>query len=208
MRKNRVLLLAAILAFVLTTTKAGPQATGEAVNGLLMSIAHDDAATDPDKTTHFIVTFRNVGAEDMTITPGTIYGCGTHARKTNAIEINLTDSEGIPHRHLGFLGDGPPYQAGCAGSVRSFDVVLHPGTSFSLPLDLGKYLDLSDSKEYEEATFHSGTYSLWAELTGHLIQRSDGTSSPAGTWKGTVTSNILQVRFDKEFAAPMADYPK
>lgn len=208
MRKNRAVLLATIFVFVLTTTKAGPQANGEAVNGLLMLIAHDHAATGPDKTTRFIVTFRNVGAEDMTITPGTLYGCGTHAGKTNAIEINLTDSDGIPHRHLGFLGDGPPYQAGCAGSGKSFHVVLHPGTSSSLPLDLGKYLDLSDSKEYEGATFHAGTYSLWAELTGHLIQRTDGTHSPAGTWKGTVTSNILQVRFDKEFAAPMDDYPE
>jgi hypothetical protein len=62
MPKNRILLLAAILAFVLTATKAGPQATGEAVDGLLMSIAHDDAATGTDKATRFIVTFRNVGA--------------------------------------------------------------------------------------------------------------------------------------------------
>ena len=106
-----VLLLAAIFVFVLTT-KAGPQANGEAVNGLLMLIAHDDAAAGPDKTTRFIVTFRNVGTQDMIVTPGTVYGCGTHAGKTNAIQINLTDSAGMPHRHLPFLGDGPPYAAG------------------------------------------------------------------------------------------------
>jgi hypothetical protein len=114
----------------------------------------------------------------------------------------------MPHRHLGFLGDGPPYASGCAGRLKFFDVVLHPGACFSLPLDLGKYLDLSDSKEYVDATFHAGTYSLRAELTGPLRQFTDGTPSPVGTWKGTVTSNILQVRFDKEFAAPMDDYPK
>lgn len=132
------------------------------------------------------MTFRNVGTEDMIATPGTVYGCGTHAGKTNAIQINLTDSAGIPHRHLPFLGDGPPYAPGCAGAVRFFDVALRPGASFSLPLELGKYLDLSDSKEYESARFHAGTYSLRAELTGPLRQFTDGTPLPVGTWNSHI----------------------
>jgi hypothetical protein len=94
------------------------------------------------------------------------------------------DSQGIPHTHLPFLGDGPPYRAGCAGQVIPFIVILPPGASLSIPLDLSKYLDLSDSKAYVQKHFPAGTYSLQAELTAE-----------------NVVSNILQVRFDAEFAA-------
>jgi len=73
----------------------------------------------------------------------------------------------------------------------------------SLPLDIGKYLDLSDSRKYEQARFPAGKYSLQAEL------RKTPSHSRAWTtdWVGTVSSNILEARFESEFAAPLDDYP-
>jgi hypothetical protein len=64
------------------------------------------------------------------------------------------------------MGNGPPYLAGPAcGNMTPFVAVLHPGESLALPLDIGKYLDLSDSKQYQEARFPAGKYSLQAELS-------------------------------------------
>ena len=87
-------------------------------------------------------------------------------------------------------------------------MVLHGGESLSLPLDIGKYLDCSNSKQYDLARFPAGNYSLQAELTG---EASDSLKSLAKTkkiWAGRVSSNIVQVHFSSEFAAPLDDYPK
>lgn len=188
------------------TTKATSQDLGKMVNGLRMSISHDDAATGPEKAMRLIITFRNLSTDEVTFTPGTLVDCGGRSpAKTDLIKLNLTDSEGKPHRHLPYLGNGPRYSAFCAGSqIVPFVAILEPGASLPLPLDLGKYLDLSDSKEYEEARCHAGTYSVQAELTGPLFQ----SIVPMETWTATVTSDILHVHFDKEFAAPLDNYPR
>jgi hypothetical protein len=102
------------------------------------------------------------------------------------------------------IHDGSEYQGWVAcGNMTNFVAVLHPGESLSLPLDIGKYLDLSDSRQYEQARFPAGKYSLQAEL------RKTPSHSRAWTtnWVGTISSNILEVRFESEFAAPLDDYP-
>jgi hypothetical protein len=142
----------------------------------------------------------------LNIIPGTVLGCGTRVGKTTEIRLNLTDSEGKPHRHLPFLGDGPPYSAGCGGGIKFLQLVLGPGASSSLPLDLGKYFDWSPSNNIAEAKFCAGTYLLQTELTG-LPFESKAEHHPQN-WKGTVTSNTQSVRFDTDFAAPLDDYPK
>lgn len=184
------------------TTRATLQAGGEAVNGLQMSISHDNAATDSDKGMHLTVTFRNLSTEEVTFTPGTLVDCGRSGSKISFIELNLTDPDGRPHRHLPYLGDGPPYAGSCGGQIIPFVAALGPGASMSLALDLCKYFDLSDSKKYVEARFSTGTYLVQAELTGPLFQNV----VPIETWTATVTSNISQVRFGKEFAAPLDNY--
>ena len=202
MPKTHFLFLAGILGMVLTATRVLPQdATGAAVDGLQMSIAHENASD-----MHITLRFRNTGSEELTIAPGTLYNCGHDGSRTDHVRINLVDAAGIAHRRLPYLGDGPPYAAGCGGKITLFVATLGPGESISLPLDLGKYLDLSDSKQYVSARFHAGTYSLQAELT---VSPMTGPNQrpPIKTWIGTVSSNILQVRFDSEFAAPLDNYP-
>ena len=133
-------------------------------NGLGMSIAHDETASGPAKSMQFKVTFRNLESEDLTFIPGTLIFCGVTPSKTSLVKLNLTDEHEKQHRHLPYLGDGPPYQGGCAGRIEFYVVVLRGGESLTLPLDTGKYVDLSDSKQYVGARFPAGKYSLQAEL--------------------------------------------
>jgi hypothetical protein len=208
MSKPRIHFAVAILACALMAKQVRP-APSLVVNGLQMYISHDDAAPGSDKAFDFTVTFRNTSSQEITITPGTAYNCGHEGSKTDLVKMNLTDASGVPHRHLEFLGSDPPYQGGlCAGRIDLFEVTLKPGEAITLPLELTKYLDLSDSKRYDQTDFHAGTYSLQMELTGWPMRSVDGPSAPRGFWVGTVTSNILQVHFDKEFAALVSDLPR
>jgi len=178
----------------------------ESANGLGMSIAPDDAASGPDRAMRFSVTFTNLRNEDLTFVPGTLVLCGMTPSKTSAVKLNLTDAQGKRHRHLPYLGDGPPYQAFCAGQIEFYVVILHRGESVSLPLEIGKYVDLSDSKQYDGARFPAGKYSLQAELK---VERSEIPKSMLKTtnvWVGSVTSNIVQIQFASEFLALVDDY--
>ncbi len=207
MSKMKVLLVVGIVASVIGAAGAArpiPESWGEAVNGLQMSISQDDEAAGPNKAMHFIVEFRNVGDEDFNIRPGDIRRCGPIRGETDAITLSLVDSQGTPHRRLSFLGDGPPYFAGCFGEVVPLIVPLPPGASFSIPLGLGKYLDLSDSK-YPQQRFRAGTYTLQAEMTGGPSEFR-GTPAWTGSWTGTVTSNTLEVHFDADFGNCSANH--
>jgi hypothetical protein len=207
MSNPRIHLAVAILSCVWMALQVGHPAPSAVVNGLQMSVSHDDAAPEPDKTLQVTVTFRNTSPQEIIITPGTTYNCGHEGSKTQFVKMNLTDASGVPHRHLEFLGSGPRYEGACAGRIDSFEVTLKSGEAITLPLDLAKYFDLSNSKQYDQAHFHAGTYSLQLELKGPM-RSVDGRSTPQGVWVGTVTSNILQVHFDKEFAAPVSDLPE
>ena len=197
----KILLFVWMAACIVVAAKATHQQTEiESGNGLGMSIAHDEAASGPYQAMHFKVTFTNLTSEDLTLIPGTLVDCGRAPSKTSLVELNLTDAQGKRHRHLPYLGDGPPYQAGCAGRIEPYVVVLHRGESLSLPLDIGKYVDLSDSKQYDGARFPAGNYSLQAELTRTLKMKN--------IWVGRATSNTVQVQFTSEFSAPLDDYPR
>jgi hypothetical protein len=200
----KALLLAGAIAVIVITPKATQQAGTESANGLRMSLAHDEAASGPDRALHFTVTFSNLTHNDVTFAPGML-NCLKPPSKTSAITLNLTDSRGNRHRHLPYLGDGPPYQGMACGNMTPFVAVLHPGESLSLPLDIGKFLDLSDSKQYADAKFPAGKYSLQAEL--RYMPPASGMPR-TGNWTGTVSSNIVEVYFESEFAAPLDDYAK
>jgi hypothetical protein len=176
-------------------------------NGLEMSIAHDEAASGPAKAMHFKVTFRNLTSEGLTFIPGTSIFCGVTPSKTSLVKLNLTDAHGKQHRHLPYLGDGPPYVGGCGGYSEPFIVVLHRGESVSLLLNVGKYVDLSDAKQYEGARFPAGNYSMQAELTAEASEIPQ-TLKTKNVWTGRIASNSVQVQFDSEFSAPLDDHPR
>jgi hypothetical protein len=206
MSNRKALLLAGPIACIVIATKATQQAGTESANGMRMSLAHDEDAAGPDKAMHFTLTFSNLKSKDPTFIPGMLADCGRATSQTSSIKLNLTDSRGNRHRHLPYLGDGPPYQGGaCSNGGTPFVAVLHPGESISLPLDIGKYLDLSDSKRYQLARFPAGKYSLQVEFRQIL---SESNAATIKYWAGTVTSNVLEVQFESEFAAPLDDYPQ
>jgi hypothetical protein len=161
-------------------------------NGLGMSIAHDETASGPAKSMQFKLRFRNLESEDLTFIPGTLVFCGVTPSRTSLVKLNLTAGRGKRHRHLPYGGDGPPYQGGCAGQIESL----------SLPLDIGKYVDLSDSKRYEGARFPAGKYSLQAELTTEPSEIPQ-TLKTKNIWTGRITSNSVQVQFASEFLTPL-----
>ena len=211
----KALLFVGMITCFAVVGKATHQQSGiEPGNGLGMSIAPDEAASDTDKAIHFKVTFSNLRSEDLTFIPGTLIACGMTPSKTSAVKLNLTGPQGKQHRHLPYLGDGPPYQAGCAGQIEragqieSYVVVLHRGESLSLPLDIGKYVDLSDSKQYVGARFPAGKYSLQAELTTEPSEIPKSMLKTKNVWTGKATSNIVQVQFASEFLAPLDNYPQ
>lgn len=181
-------------------------------NGLEISLSHDYHGTGTNKAMQFLVTFQSL-KDTIRFMPGTLVNCGTSPSQTSWVRVNLIDSEGRQYCNLRYLGDGPPYMGICGGEVAPFVVVLPRGASTSLRLDLGKYLDLSDSKKYDySARLHAGTYLLQAEFTG-VAQPPWPAVPPTGKrtapsrWLGKVESNTIQVHFDHEFALLLANYP-
>jgi hypothetical protein len=181
-----------ILAFavVLTNAAKATQPSDDALYGLRMSLSPDQNAKGPRDTMQFQIEFRNVGLLPFVVATGG--GCGKLAGEAASnIIIILVDAKGEVH-HLPFEGSGPPYQAGCGGPTSVIQFKLDSGESRSLLMDLGKFVDLSDSKSYRMFRFPAGVYSLSASLST--------------TETGRAFSNSLQVRFDSEFAAPLGDF--
>jgi hypothetical protein len=174
---------------------------------LRMSISHDETASGPGKAMHFQVTFNNLTNKDLVFIPGTLIFCGTTPSKTSMVRLNLTDGHGKQHRHLPYLGDGPPYQGACGGQIELYVVGLHGGESITLPLDISKYVDLSDSKQYVGARFPAGDYSLQAELSTEPSEITPDLRT-RNVWTGKIISNNVPVQFASEFFAPMDDYPR
>src|SRR5262245_40220850 len=118
MSKMTAWLLGGTVACIVIAANPTQQAGTESANGLQMSLTHDEGASGPEKAMHFTVTFSNLRNEDVTFSPGT--SCGRTPSKTSAVKLNLTDALGKQHRHLPYLGDGPPYQFGCAGQIELY----------------------------------------------------------------------------------------
>jgi len=205
----KALLFVLMAACVVVAAEATHHQTEiDSSNGLGMSIAPDEAASGPDKAMHFKVTFKNLRTEDITFVPGTLIDCGRTPSKTSAVTLNLTGPQGKQHRHFPYLGDGPPYQGACGGQIEFYVVVLHGGESITLPLDVGKYVDLSDSRQYAGARIPAGKYSLQAELATLPSEVLTSLLKTKNVWTGTTTSNIVKVQFASEFLALMDDYSK
>jgi hypothetical protein len=200
----KVLWIAATLAFTtaLLSSSHG-KADAQPVNGLQMSITPAQQPSATEQATQFAITFTNTTKADLTFAPGTLIFCGVAPSKTSAVLLNLTDPKGKLHRNMGYLGDGPPYVGGCGGRIDLFIVTLRPHESVALPLDISKYFDLKNLKQYEGARFPAGSYLVEA----HFTSSSDPIPNVKSHWFGTVKSNIVPVQFHSIFSAPLDDYP-
>jgi hypothetical protein len=184
---------------------ATPEIPPPGANGIQMSIAPDQTISAGQQLTQLTVTFTNTSRGTLSFAPGTTILCGRRPSKTSQIRLNLTGPDGKLHHHMPYLGDGPPYVGACAGRIDAFIVQLHAHESISLPLDLSKYFDFADSKQYDTGRFPAGTYSVEAEFAGV----SDLKGHPEKiTWAGTLKSNPIEIQFNSEFSSPLDDYPK
>jgi hypothetical protein len=193
-----VLLPIAFICIAFAIQASHAQSATQTVNVLRMSIAPDPATSSDHPATQFTITFTNASQRTLSFAPGTTIHCGIRPSKTTWVKLNLTDPKGKLHRRMDYLGDGPPYVGTCAGRVEVFIVTLRPHESISLPLDLGKYVDLTDAKQFEMTRFPAGTYSLEAEFTSVWESPLQDKKT---TWLGTVKSNTIQIQFASEFAA-------
>lgn len=192
--------------FARSAANASQEVGGLPVNGLQMSISYDTAAVGRQSGMQIvlIITLRNLTSRKM----GVLLGGGCNAKaisKTMGVSLNLTGADGRPHRNLPFLGDGPPYQAGCAGGMYISVVTLQPASSQSFPLDLSKYFDLSSSNRYAETRFPAGMYAVQAELVDKEFDDALPHLTTARMWTGKITSNALRIRFDKDFGVLFGD---
>jgi hypothetical protein len=193
-----VLLPIAFICIAFAIQASHAQSATQTVNVLRMSIAPDPATSSDHPATQFTITFTNTSRATLSFSPGTTIFCATRPSKTSWVKLNLTDLRGKLHHRMDYLGDGPPYIGACAGRVELFIVTLRPHQSIALPLDLSKYVDLTDAKQFEMTRFPAGPYSLEAEFTNVWESPLQDKKT---TWLGTVKSNTIQIQFASEFAA-------
>jgi hypothetical protein len=184
---------------------ATPEVPPPGANGLQMSIAPAQTISTGQQLTQLTVTFTNTSRGTLSFAPGTTLLCGVRPSKTSQVRLNLTGPGGKVHHHMGYLGDGPPYVGSCGGRIDIFVVQLDAHESISLPLDLSKYFDFADSKQYESGRLAAGTYTVEAEFAAiaqpkHLPEKI--------TWAGTLKSDAIQIQFNSEFSSLLDDYPK
>jgi len=203
----KALLCISMVACAVVAAPTRPQTEVGSNERLTMSISHDETVSGPSKAMLFQVTFKNLTKQDLTFIPGTVIFCGVTPSKTSMVKLNLTDGHGKQHRHLPYLGDGPPYQGACGGQIEFYVVGLHGGESITLPLDISEYVDLSDSKQYAGARFPAGNYAMQAELSTEPSEITPDLRT-RNIWTGKIISNNVPVQFASEFFAPMDDYPR
>lgn len=188
-------MLAPAVAMTLGAQPA-PQAWGEPVQGLQMSISQTENATVSinqtkdvqSKVPKFRIDLRNTGETDLILNVGMMLANGRN-QYVDAIFLTLTDALG-KSRQFALRGPGL-----IAGRVDPLIVPLPVGAGFSLPVDIDNYWAAA-SKEYDYK-LAAGTYSIEAQFTGLSVGRRDTNLDVQGIalmpyWNGTVRSNSLQ----------------
>jgi hypothetical protein len=191
--KNIMLvLIASLLALGGLAARLKPSARtwGEAVNGLQITIYPDQFDSTPSKTPKFRVELRNAGQKDLVVNLGAMLANGKR-QYPNAVVLVLTDAQG-KSRRLDLREPGA-----IAGRVDPFILPIPIGATFSIPVDLDKYV-AAESREFDYK-LKPGSYLLDAQFTGRSVSQQEANLDVKGIalmpyWTGTVASN--QLRFE------------
>jgi len=166
---------------------AGPQVE-QANQGLRMNVRVESEEVGEGKVPKFRVELQNSGEEDLILYLGFMLGGGRKQYPTKIVLI-LTDAQGKARR-FNLIGPG-----GIAGAMGPLLVPLPVGSTFSIPVDLGKYWAAA-SKEYEYK-LKPGSYFLEAQFSGQDMTQQGAnlelrglTSLPC--WTGSISSNKLR----------------
>ena len=130
---------------------------GKSVDGLQMSIYHDQAEGRQSEFSKFRVEFRNAGHNDLLLNLGIMSRNGAQ-QYPNAVSLILEDGQGKPQR----LELKKSFQPSDAGTT--LFLPLPVGATFSFPVDLHDYRAVT-SKEFD-FRLKPGTYWLAAQFTG------------------------------------------
>ena len=181
-----------------TATHLGaPGATiwGDAVNGLEISIFFDPQQTGTKPQLR--IGLRNVGSSAIDLTLGS--GCGAGKPEPNMITLVLTDDQGKSQR-LTDIGPEPSLDPCTAlASSSLWRETLAPSASFSIPINVDYYKNLSrftvsdllavkDGQQLKRGWEPGRTYSVQAEFP----------IGPAAKDPHIVKSNQLRVHFPAE----------
>jgi hypothetical protein len=130
---------------------------GKSVDGLQMSIYHEQAEDRQSEFSKFRVEFRNAGHNDLLLNLGIMSRNGGQ-QYSDAVSLILEDAQGKPQR-LELKKSFQPNDA-----VTTLFLPLPVGGTFSFPVDLRDYRAVT-SKEFD-FRLKPGTYWLAAQFTG------------------------------------------
>jgi hypothetical protein len=164
-----------------------PQVSGQPNRELEITTRLDGTANDQSDFPKFRVELRNLGARDLILNLGFTLSNGSK-QYPSALVLMIIGPDGKARQ---FDLIGPP---GVAGRMDPLVLPLPVGSTFSLPVDVGKYW-AAQSKEFEYK-FQRGSYSIQARLTGKVVSPQEANLDVKGIalmpyWTGTVTSNEL-----------------
>jgi|SRR5271157_1288647 len=159
-RVREVIIFAATLLLLCGLSTAQKPNTidwGKSVDGLQMSMYHDQAEDRQSEFSKFRVEFRNAGHTDLLLNLGIMSRNGGQ-QYPDAVSLILEDAQGKPER----LELKKSFQPSDAGTT--LFLPLPVGATFSFPVDLHDYRAVT-SKEFD-SRLKPGTYWVAAQFTG------------------------------------------
>jgi hypothetical protein len=187
---RKIMKIALIPVFLILLVGHIPQASSQPSRELEVTMHLDATAHVQSDLPKFRMELQNTGKRDLVLNLGITLSNGSKQYPT-ALVLMIIDPQGKA-RQFDLIGP-----AAIAGRLDPLILPLPVGSTFSLPVDLGKYWAVQ-SKEFEYK-FQRGTYSIQARFTGKAVSQQEANLDVKGIalmpyWTGTVTSN--QLRFD------------
>jgi hypothetical protein len=190
---HKILKFPFLVVFAILLVGRIPQVLGQPSRELEISLQLDATANNHSDLPKFRMELRNIGERDLVLNLGFTLSNGSK-QYPSALVLIIIDPQGKA-RQFDLIGP-----AGVAGRMDPLILPLPVGSTFSLPVNLGKYWP-AQSKEFEYK-FQRGTYSLQARLTGEAVSPQEANLDVKGIalmpyWTGTATSNQLPFEVSK-----------
>jgi len=184
---RKVVKIALVPVFMILLVGHIPQASSQPSRELEVTMHLDATAHIQSDVPKFRMELQNIGKRDLVLNLGITLSNGSK-QYPDALVLMIIDPQGKA-RQFDLIGP-----AAVAGRLDPLILPLPVGSTFSLPVDLGKYW-AAPSKEFEYK-FQRGTYSIQARFTGKAVSQQEANLDVKGIalmpyWTGTVTSNQL-----------------
>jgi hypothetical protein len=184
---RKVVKIALVPVFMILLVGHIPQASSQPSRELEVTMHLDATAHIQSDLPKFRMELQNIGKRDLVLNLGITLSNGSK-QYPDALVLMIIDPQGKA-RQFDLIGP-----AAVAGRLDPLILPLPVGSTFSLPVDLGKYW-AAPTKEFEYKS-QRGTYSIQARFTGKAVSQQEANLDVKGIalmpyWTGTVTSNQL-----------------